>query len=812
MTAATVGGQEFLTRFFRDCPGTNSELRVLDIQRKETKIVFRKGYVDVALLVKDAARFAKRYNLYFNTAALNGGFSEEHAVAVPALRIDFDFKHGITEAEARQMLAAFPLPPSAIVHTGGGLHVYWFLAEPVGPSDFALVKSIIKALAFTFRADTNACDIPRILRIPGSANFKPEYDPPRPVTLSREDWHPEREFALSDFVALLPVEGNVQTPPAEKMTEEAGGKLPLELLGPVYEKCAELEGMRRNAIEAGRLLPEDQSGEHLARIRMANLYRAFDGGQERCVRDVLSHLEDYDPKETEKQLASLRGAPPPCAELCPAGQCDAIKTLGKQSPIAFAYEARREARKAEAPAIEAPSEDRPPFTEKFRATDLWAARLFAFLHGQQAKHCGRRGGWFVYDGRRWAESECGEIERLAKELPKAILELALAEPEAEQRAKMFKFAAAMESASRIAAVLTLAATEEGIALPPDAFDADPWAFNVQNGTIDLRSGEIRPHRPEDLITNVSPAGWRGIDAKAPLFERFISEAMDGEEEKIGFLRRRAGYTVTGDMREQVFFFDHGPEAAGKGTENRAEFDVMGSYARATDIATFLTARRDGVRNDIASLVGSRMVLAGEPEDGQVFDEGLIKILTGQDRTRVRFLFREAFETEATFKIRFQGNHRPHIRSTGGAMWRRLFIVPFTRTVPEEKRDKLLGEKLKSPDERAGILAWMVRGALEWQRDGLRPPASVRAAVADYRNAEDRLAPFLEDRCEVGEFLQVTAGGLYGSYKAWCESAGERPMSQRSLGLRLEEKGFEKIRTYSTGRGWRGLALLGHDAS
>jgi putative DNA primase/helicase len=291
------------------------------------------------------------------------------------------------------------------------------------------------------------------------------------------------------------------------------------------------------------------------------------------------------------------------------------------------------------------------------------------------------------------------------------------------------------------------------------------------------------------------------------FEAFLDEAMDGDREKIDFLQRAAGYTLSGDMREQVFLFLHGPEAAGKGTFIRALADVMGNYAQSTEISTFLTARRDAVRNDIASLVGARLVTASEPEDGQTFDEGLIKILTGQDKTKARFLFRESFEFSATFKLWLQGNHRPHIRSTGGAMWRRLLIVPFTNTVPEERRDKTLGDRLRTPEERAGILAWMVRGCLEWQRAGLRPPESIRAAVSEYRAAEDRLAPFLEEKTGASKAGQVPKGKLYSAYKAWAEDAGERPMSKRALGTRMEERGFAPNDKAGGVRVWNGLFLV-----
>jgi len=452
----------------------------------------------------------------------------------------------------------------------------------------------------------------------------------------------------------------------------------------------------------------------------------------------------------------------------------------------------------------------------FRPTDLWNARLFVLLHGDKIRYCERMGGWFTYDGKRWARSLCGEIERLAKGLTRHLYGMAALEPNDKRRQEMAKHATRSEAAGKFASMLDLAKTEETIIVPPDAFDADPWKFNTQNCTLEIDPIRAivspRPHNPADLITNISPAEWQGIDAEAPIFEKYLEESGGGDKELMAFRRRLAGYGLVGDMREQIFSYAFGPEAGGKGTETRALADVMGSYARAAEMQTFLASRSDKVRNDLAGLVGARLVTASEPQEGQVFDEGLIRMLTGQDKMTARFLFKENFEFSCGFKIRFEGNHRPHIRSTGGATWRRLLVIPFERTVPEEKRDKTLGEKLKSPEERAGILAWMVTGALEWVIGGLNPPDKVRAAVSEYKLAEDRIAPFLEDRCVAGDGLEATAGDLYSTYKAWCESSGERPMSQRSFGLRLEEKGFQKTRSYSKGRAWRGLALLGHDAS
>ncbi|HZL98295.1 MAG TPA: hypothetical protein VFB91_06285, partial [Terriglobales bacterium] len=151
--------------------------------------------------------------------------------------------------------------------------------------------------------------------------------------------------------------------------------------------------------------------------------------------------------------------------------------------------------------------------EDFRATDLWNARLFAHLHGDKVKYCDRLGGWHYYDGKRWTRATAGEVERLAKDIPRAMYAMAAAEPNETRRQEIAKHAARTEAAGKLAAIIELAKTESGIAVAPEVFDARPWLFNVANGTLDLRTGELLPHRPEDMLTNISPAEWRGLDAK-----------------------------------------------------------------------------------------------------------------------------------------------------------------------------------------------------------------------------------------------------------------------------------------------------------
>ncbi len=431
----------------------------------------------------------------------------------------------------------------------------------------------------------------------------------------------------------------------------------------------------------------------------------------------------------------------------------------------------------------------------FRPTDLWAGKLFACLYGDRVRHCERRGGWYVYDGRRWARAETGEVDRLAKKLPPYLLRRAADETDPDRRALMAKYVARLESVQKLRAVLEVAATEEGVCIAPTAFDTDPFKFNVQNGTlvIDPKKATVRlqPHRPEDLITHISPAEWRGRDAPAPVFTKFLSESSGGDRELMGFRQRLAGYALTGDTREQVFEYAYGPTAGGKGTMTRARTDVMGSYAQATEMATFLQVRADKTRNDIAGLVGSRLVVATETPEGRAFDEELIKKLTGQDDIRARFLFKEYFEFRATFKILFEGNHRPRVQTGDGSFWRRVLVVPFDRTVPESKRDRLLGEKLRTPKERAGILAWMIRGCLDWLRDGLRVPSKVKAAVAEYQKTEDQIARFIDEMCDTGKERRCLSVTLYQRYQGWALTSGERPLTRVAFGMRIDDKGFHR---------------------
>jgi putative DNA primase/helicase len=203
-----------------------------------------------------------------------------------------------------------------------------------------------------------------------------------------------------------------------------------------------------------------------------------------------------------------------------------------------------------------------------------------------------------------------------------------------------------------------------------------------------------------------------------------------------------------------------------------------------------------------------VVLAAELAEGKRLNESLIKDLTGGDKIVARFLHKEYFEFNATFKLWMYGNHKPVIRGSDEGIWRRIRLVPFTVIIPEPEQDKRLAEKLRA--ELPGILAWAVRGCQAWQGEGLQAPAIVSQATQSYREEQDLLAAFLEECCLVGELYRVTASDLYDAYKKWAVEAGEISKSQRYFSQAMAERGYrtdDKERDPGTDRKiYKGMGL------
>ena len=437
-------------------------------------------------------------------------------------------------------------------------------------------------------------------------------------------------------------------------------------------------------------------------------------------------------------------------------------------------------------------------------TDVGNAKRLVSQHGQDIRYCPPWDKWLVWDGTRWLTDETGEVVRRAKDTARLIYMEAAAAVEPEDRKALAKWAARSEFESRLRAMISLAKSEPRIAVLPHELDAEPWLLNSRNGTIDLRSGELRPHRREDLCTKQVPVEY-DPNASCSVWNEFLGEIMGYDLPLVSFLQRAVGYALTGDTGEQVLFLLYGTGANGKSTFLETIKALLGDYAKQASFDTFLARKNDAVRNDVARLAGARFVPAIEAEAGKRLSEVLVKSVTGGDTVAARFLYGEFFEFHPQFKLFLAANHKPVIKGTDNAIWRRIRLVPFAVTIPLERQDKQLPEKLRA--EMPGILAWAVRGCLVWQRDGLEAPEQVQAATESYRDEMDVLGDFLEELCTQHPAVQVEKGRLYKEYTEWCATNGEYPIGKRNFGMRLAERGFQSCKGTHGVRIWRGIGLV-----
>src|SRR5215218_189311 len=455
--------------------------------------------------------------------------------------------------------------------------------------------------------------------------------------------------------------------------------------------------------------------------------------------------------------------------------------------------------------------ERPNMREQRRhymRTDLGNAERFVDTHRDRMMWCPTRKAYLCWDGKRYAWDERGESVKLAHLTARSIFhEAADAESEEEQKA-ITKWALASQNESRINAMLSQA--KPYLAVGMEELDQDPWLINCQNGTLDLRTGRLKDHDPTDRITKIIPEDY-DPDASCPRFERFLKEALV-DDALIKFVKRYSGYTLTGITRERLLAILYGFGKNGKTTLVELLHEVLGDYARNTDVETLLIKKYQGVGNDVAALKGARFVSAAEVEKGRRLAESKVKQLTGRDTVTARFLFGENFDFKPEFKLWLSTNNKPVIQGTDDAIWDRIRLIPFTQRFEGSKADPKLPDKLRA--ELAGVFAWMVEGCLEWQEHGLEEPKTVTDATKQYREEMDTLASFLDEVCVVGAGHKVLAEKLYQSYAMWCDKSGERKDPKKAFVARLEERGFERRReTAGVNKGryiWLGIGFRSGD--
>jgi putative DNA primase/helicase len=445
--------------------------------------------------------------------------------------------------------------------------------------------------------------------------------------------------------------------------------------------------------------------------------------------------------------------------------------------------------------IHAVAEDAEPVVssdESVWGTEDALALAFTRRYHRDWRYVAAWGRWLVWDGQRWRN----EDTLAATDLIRSVCR------QTALRADDRKVAAKLASSGTVGGVERLARADRRHAATTDEWDADPWLLNTPGGVVDLKTGRMRANDRADRMTKITTATPRG---ECPQWRSFLCDVTGGDQNLQDYLQRMVGYALTGSTREHALFFLYGTGANGKSVFVNTLADILGDYATNAPMDTFMETRTDRHPTDMAGLRGARFVAAIETEQGKRWAESKLKNLTGGDKIAARFMRQDFFEFFPQFKLFVAGNHKPAIRNIDEAMKRRLHLIPFTITVPPEKRDKHLQQKLLA--ERDGILAWALEGCLAWQRLGrLDPPQLVLDATDEYFEAEDALGRWMDERClRVGTAKSLTAE-LFSDWKQWAEAAGEFVGSQKRFADLLLTRGLEKWRNGMGLRGFQGIGL------
>jgi putative DNA primase/helicase len=451
----------------------------------------------------------------------------------------------------------------------------------------------------------------------------------------------------------------------------------------------------------------------------------------------------------------------------------------------------------------------PTDSFNYRWTDTGNAERLVRKFGNKIRYVRDLGLWRVWDGQAWAPDRTGKVERSCKKVAQELFNEAALIQDKDERKAALSWAKHSENRSGRNSMVELASKEKTIVTLAEDYDKDDWLFNCQNGTIDLKTGELRPHDPADMMSKISPVSFDPA-AECSQWEKFLRRVQADDQQMIDFLARAVGYSLSGDTSLQAMLFLHGDGCNGKGVLTTLIRRMMGTYGDNASFDTFIVKKNGSqTRNDLAMLVGARFVTASESGDGHLLDEALIKTLTGQDPITVRLLYKEFFTFTPKFKLWMSSNYKPRIRGLDWGIWRRVKLIPFDVTIPDGERDEQLGEKLQS--ELPGILNWALKGLRSYLLFGMMYPEKVNMATQQYRDSQDIVGQFLQDKCIVCPDATVKQKSLFEIYKAWAESNNEYLLKESQFSEAVRRHGYPTEHK-KDGNHYIGLGLAGSAAS
>ena len=423
-------------------------------------------------------------------------------------------------------------------------------------------------------------------------------------------------------------------------------------------------------------------------------------------------------------------------------------------------------------------------------TDDAIALRFSAEFSRALKYVADWSRWMIWDGRVWRRDNTLRVYDLIRKTIRAI------GPETTDDRVRAKLAAG----STVAAIEKLVRSDRRHALTADNWDANAWLLNTPDGVVNLETGEMGPHDPAYLMTKCTAIAPGHVDG-CPQWRQFLDRVTGNDRQLEAYLKRSAGYWLTGLTREHAMWFLYGTGRNGKGVFLNTLVRIMGDYAMTASPDTFTEAGSRQHLTVLARLQGARLVVSQETEEGIPWAEARIKSVTGGDPITANHMRQDPFTFMPQFKLAIAGNHKPGLRSVDEAIRARLNLTPFTVTIPASERDPGLSEKLW--EEAPGILAWMIEGCADWRAVRLQPPPAVSQATEEYFDSEDAIALWIADCCEVKQGADELSGALFKSWTAWAVSRGEKVGSHKVFSRSMEKHGFP------TGKkGERGVPIKG----
>jgi putative DNA primase/helicase len=418
-----------------------------------------------------------------------------------------------------------------------------------------------------------------------------------------------------------------------------------------------------------------------------------------------------------------------------------------------------------------------------------ALRLVAEARGT-IRYLADQGVWLNWTGTHWERDKNAlGATRIARSVGTMLWREVRLLPHEQVNAPMVNFARLASSRKSVDAMVALARSDASIETRSKYLDADSYLLNCRNGTLDLRTLDLRPHNPDDLLTKVAGVDFDPV-ASRPRWDRFVDEVTCGDRELARFLQRSFGVALSGDVSCEAVWIHHGDGANGKSTALDVISAILGDYAGTVAADALLVNPRAHEKERalvVGTMFGKRLTVTQENDAGLRLSEGIVKQLTGRDTVQARFLHNDPFDVSPTWHPHLVVNHKPVIRGTDLGIWRRVHLVPWAATFGGDKRDDGLRGKLMA--EASGILNWLVKGFMDYRDCGLSSPEAVKAATSEYRQESDRFGEWLTDYCEADPRAITPSTELYASYRAWCEETGDYCQNVTAFGRELTRRGY-----------------------